>query len=498
MSNSPAYTELAALHGRLYRFGHVAAMLSWDRNTMMPPGGSAARAGAEAELSSFIHGLRRDPRLAELIRRAQDEPLEELERANLREIRRDWREANALPETLVAAQTLAAARCEHAWRRQRPANDWEGFLGNFRDVVHLAREEALRLAEATGLKPYDALVDRYEPGMTGVELDRIFGALRQWLPDLVARARERQRGESVVAPAGRFPLADQRALGHALMTLLGFDFAAGRLDESAHPFTGGVAEDVRITTRYREDDFRPALRSTLHETGHARYAQGLPRAWLGQPVGRARSYAIHESQSLFVEMQVGRNRAFVGLLPPLLRVHFGERAGFDGDNLYRLFTRVAPGPIRVEADEASYPAHVILRYEIERALIEGEIEAEDLPPLWDERMMQLLGIDTRGDFRDGCLQDVHWAQGAFGYFPSYTLGAMYAAQWFASLRRAVPDVEARIAAGELQPVFDWLAENIWSQASRWETPELTRRASGEPLDPAHFRAHLEARYGGST
>jgi carboxypeptidase Taq len=182
----------------------------------------------------------------------------------------------------------------------------------------------------------------------------------------------------------------------------------------------------------------------------------------------------------------------------MLRAHLGELTGFDADNLHRLLTRVAPGPIRVSADEASYPMHIVLRYEVERALISGEIEAEDIPALWDEKMMKLLGVDTRGNYRDGCMQDVHWTEGAFGYFPSYTLGAMHAAQWFVCLRREIPDIDARIAAGDLRLLFDWLAANIWSQASRWATPELVRRASGGDLDPACFRAHLEARYLGAA
>jgi carboxypeptidase Taq len=236
---------------------------------------------------------------------------------------------------------------------------------------------------------------------------------------------------------------------------------------------------------------------TIHETGHARFEQNLPRDWLGQPIGLARSYGIHESQSLSFEMQLARGRAFVGVLSPLLTAHFGAQPAFAADNLHRLLTRVKPGLIRVDADEVTYPAHVILRYEIERALIEGEIEVDDIPSLWDEKMQALLGIDTRGDYRNGCMQDVHWTEGAFGYFPSYTLGAMYAAQWFAAMRREVPDLDQRIAAGDLAPVFDWLNTNIWSQASRWDTPELVTRASGEALNPRHFRAHLEARYLGA-
>jgi carboxypeptidase Taq len=491
---APAYAELTRVHSRLHRYNHVASIVGWDRNAMMPPRGNEARAAAAAELQALIHRTRTDPRLPDWLRAAEAEALDAIARANLREMRRDWRDANALPDSLVEAKTLAGARCEHAWRSQRPANDWRGFLENFREVVRLSREEAKLLADETGLSRYDALMDRYEPGVRAADIDRIFGEVRQWLPNLIRRAQAKQAREPAVAPQGPFPVAAQRALNREVMTLLGFDFSAGRLDESAHPFSGGVPEDVRLTTRYNEADFARSLLGTIHETGHARYEQNLPRDWLGQPVGTARSYGLHESQSLSFEMQLARSRPFIGLLAPLLVKHFGSQPAFEPDNLYRLWTRVKPGFIRVDADEVTYPAHIILRYEIERPLIEGEIEAEDIPALWDEKMPALLGLDTRGNYKDGCLQDVHWSDGAFGYFPSYTLGAMYAAQWFAAIRRAVPDIDARVAAGELAPVFNWLHDHVWSQASLWETPELVLKASGEALDPRYFRAHLESRY----
>lgn len=494
MAAAAKYAELCRVWARLYRFNHLSAIVGWDRNAMMPPNGNAARAAAEAELHTLIHRTRTEPRLTGLLQAAEQEALTDLERANLREMRRDWRDATALPESLVEAKTLAGAACEHAWREQRPANDWPGFLDNFREVVRLSREEARLLAAETGLSPYDALMDRYEPGVRAADMDRIFTDVKTWLPDLVTRVQSKQRSEQVAAPVAPFPVPAQRKLNHAVMELLGFDFAAGRLDESAHPFSGGVPEDVRLTTRYREEDFAQSLLGTIHETGHARFEQNLPREWLGQPLGNARSYGIHESQSLSFEMQLARSRAFVGLLSPLLAAHFGAQPAFAADNLYMLFTRVKPGLIRVDADEVTYPAHVILRYEIERALIEGAIEADDIPALWDEKMLSLLGIDTRGNYRNGCMQDVHWTEGAFGYFPSYTLGAMYAAQWFAAMRRVTPDLDQRIAAGDLAPVFDWLKQNVWSQASRWDTPELVMRASGEALNPRHFRAHLETRY----
>jgi carboxypeptidase Taq len=263
---------------------------------------------------------------------------------------------------------------------------------------------------------------------------------------------------------------------------------------STHPFCGGVPEDVRITTRYTEDDFMRSMMGIVHETGHARYEQNLPRETVSLPVGRARSMGIHESQSLSFEMQLGRSPAFLALIAPLVRQHLGDQAAFTPDNLARLYTRVHPGLIRVDADELTYPAHVILRYEIERDLINGQIEPDDIPALWDEKMAQYLGVDTRGNYQNGCLQDIHWTDGSFGYFPSYTLGAMYAAQYFATIRDQHPELDARIAAGDLSPLFDWLKGNIWTQASRWPTPELVQRATGEPLNPAHFKAHLQRRY----
>ncbi len=494
MPATPAYDTLTQTYARLHRLGHLQSLAGWDQAAKMPPKGNAARAAALTEMAALLHRMRTDPVLADHIARAEQESLSDLQRANLREIRRDWRRANALPEALVQRRQMAGSRCEHAWRQQRPANDWQGFLGNFREVLAVAREEAERLSERSGLSRYDALMDRFEPGMTSATVDRLFGEVRAWLPGLISQARERQSREALIAPVGPFPLQAQRQLCERVIGLLGFDFEAGRLDVSAHPFCGGVPEDVRLTTRFSEDDFLGSLLGTVHETGHGRYEQNLPRDWLGQPVAEARSMAVHESQSLSFEMQLGSHPGFVAQLAPLVVQAFGAQPAFEPGNLHRLMTRVKPGFIRVDADEVTYPAHVILRYEIERALVEGEIEAEDIPALWDQKMMELLGIDTRGNYRDGPLQDVHWTEGGFGYFPCYSLGAMFAAQWFAAMRRVMPDLDARIAAGELDAVFDWLRDHIWSQASRWTTDELALRASGETLNPAHFKAHLESRY----
>lgn len=492
-----AYQDLAARQQRLHRLSHLQAIAQWDQAANMPAQGNEARSLALAEMDGLLHQLATDPALKDLLDTAATEGLDDTQRANLREIGRAWRAANALPQSLVEAKSLANNRCEHAWRTQRPANDWAGFVPNLREVLKIARQEAEFLSQSSGLSKYDALMDNYEPGMRSSEVERAFAPLRQWLPGLIRDVLAKQSKESVIEPVGPFPTVAQKALGLDAMRLMGFDFAAGRLDESTHPFCGGVPEDVRMTTRYREDNFLPALMGVIHETGHGRYEQGLPRELLGQPIARARSMGIHESQSLSFEMQLGSHPAFAGLLAPLLVKHFGDQPAFAPDNLHKLLTRVQPGYIRVDADEVTYPAHILLRFDIERALIEGQAEVEDIPALWDAKMAELLGLDTRGNFKDGPMQDVHWPAGLFGYFPCYTLGAMYAAQWFATMRRQQPGLDAQIAQGQLGGVFDWLRANVWQNASRFETPELVQRASGEALNPAHFEAHLRSRYLGA-
>ncbi|QMI05129.1 carboxypeptidase M32 [Citrobacter sp. RHB25-C09] len=488
------YQELTRTFLRLSRFSHLSAIASWDMFTMMPPGGSTARGEALAELSVLEHQIITDPKIAQWIAAAAEEDLNDVEQANLREIARLHTQASLLPASLVEAKSLAGSRCEHAWRSQRPANDWQGFSANLKEVVKLSREEAKLRADVKGSSPYDALLDIYEPDMTSAQLDVLFADLKSWLPDLLNRAVEKQTQQTLIPPAGPFPTEIQRQLGLETMATLGFDFNAGRLDISAHPFCGGVPNDVRITTRYNENELLSALFGVIHETGHARYEQNLPKTWPGQPVALARSTAIHESQSLFFEMQLGRSNAFLRRLIPAVKRLFGDQPAFSEQNFIAWNQRVKPGFIRVDADEVSYPAHVILRYEIERALINGDIEVEDIPALWNEKMQSWLGISTEGNYRDGCMQDIHWTDGGFGYFPSYTLGAMYAAQLFSAAKRALPDLDSQIAQGELTALFDWLRQNIWQHGSRFTTAQLMTQATGEPLSSRHFRAHLEARY----
>ena len=295
-------------------------------------------------------------------------------------------------------------------------------------------------------------------------------------------------------PRGPFPVAAQRRVAMMLMDKIGFDFAHGRIDESAHPFCGGTPDDVRLTTRYDEADFATALMGTLHETGHALYQRGLPAEWRRQPVGAARGMAVHESQSLLLEMQVCRSRAFAAFAAPLLAEIFGgDPASWQPEGFYRRQIAVRPGPIRVDADEVTYPAHVILRYRLEQAMIAGDLVPRDLPGAWADGLKALLGIAPASD-REGVLQDIHWYDGAWGYFPTYTLGALIAAQLFAAARAAVPGLVDGIGRGEFAPLFEWLRQNVHGKGSLLSTAELVQSATGAPLGTAAFEAHLRERY----
>lgn len=490
-----AFKQLVAHSQKISHFNHLAAIVGWDQAAVMPAGGNQARSNAMAELSVHLHTLHTQPQLSDWFAQAEQESLTSQETATLRELKRQWQQANILPEKLVQAKSLAGSKCEHAWRTQRGQNDWKGFEKNWAEVVALSQEEAQIRAEATGLTPYDAMLDIYEPGTSSASLDILFNNVKTWLPDLIDQVIEKQKTEHYLEPTGQFDTLKQKQLGLEVMKLLQFDFEHGRLDESVHPFCGGVPSDVRITTRYDENEFVQSLMGIVHETGHARYEQGLPKSLAGLPSGEARSMGIHESQSLFFEMQVGRSEAFIQHLAKLAGSHFDQHdsALFAQDNFQKLYTRVKKDFIRVDADELTYPAHVILRYEIERDLINGNIKHTDVPELWDSKMQQYLGLSTQGNFKNGCMQDIHWTDGAFGYFPSYTLGAMYAAQFMASMKQSV-DVDGAIISGDLTPIFSWLSDNIWSQGSLLTTDELVKQATGETLNAEHFKQHLIQRY----
>ena len=490
-----AYSDLKARFHKRSAIEGALATLQWDRAAMMPTGGAEARAEQVAVLETLAHEIVAAPELPELLEAAAAEDLGEGDRANLAEMRHAWVHAAAVPADLVAALARAGAACEMAWRAARPAADFAAVLPHLEALLKLVREEAAAKAAALGVSPYDALLDGYEPGGKSAEIDSIFADLAAFLPGFLDRVLERQASRPDPLPLpGRFPAETQRILVRRVMAAMGFDFSHGRLDESAHPFCGGIADDVRLTTRYDETDAFSGVFGVIHETGHALYERGLPADWRDQPAGAARGMSLHESQSLTMEMQAGRGRAFLSWLAPVLAEAFGgEGPAWSVENFIALAQRVERGFIRVEADEVTYPAHVILRYRLERAMVAGDLALRDLPGAWNAGMRDLLGV-TPPDDRLGCLQDIHWYDGAWGYFPTYTLGAMTAAQLFAAAKAATPGLEEALARGDFAPLLGWMRAHVHARASLLPTSEVLRRATGKPLDAQAFKAHLTARY----
>lgn len=489
-----AYRRLEEHFEEIDRLGQVLATLRWDDAVVMPTGGADARAEQMATIEGIRHDRLTDERVGRWLAEADEERLDDWQRANLREMRRSHRHAESVPSDLIREFRRRRSACEATWRQARPDDDFERVAPRLQKVVEAAREIAQIKAEAFGVEPYDALLDRFEPGMTSARIDEVFGDLEDFLPGFIDEVVDRQsRRSDPVEPQGRFEVADQEDFAEGLMEAWGFDFDHGRLDVSAHPFCGGHPEDVRLTTNYDETNVRRATMAVLHETGHALYNRGVPADWRGQPVGRPRSAGVHESQALFTEMQVGRSPAFARWIAPMLVEAFGDDPAWSPENIHRLDTDVRRSLIRVDADEVTYPAHVMVRYRLEKKMIAGQLDADQLPGAFNEGMERLVGVVPDTD-RDGCMQDVHWMDGMFGYFPTYTLGAMMAAQLFDAASRQIGDVDQAIEDGEFEVLLEWLRDNIHSAGSRYETDELLREATGSRLDSTYFKDHLRQRY----
>ncbi|MCS6930855.1 MAG: carboxypeptidase M32 [Acetobacteraceae bacterium] len=488
-----ALARLSARFSRIAALEEAAGMLHWDAAAMMPEGGAAARAEQLATLAGLSHELLIAPEVAADLAAAEAEG--EWQAANLRLMRRAHARAACLPTALVERSARANSACEKLWRRAKAAADFALVAPALSEVLACQREIAARLSDALGLSPYDSLMDGHQPGVTAAEVEPVFAAYEAFLREALPRAEAIQAAKPAPIPLpGPFPAAAQRALCRSLAERVGLEPAHFRLDESLHPFCGGTPTDVRITTFYDEADVAKALLGVLHESGHALYERGLPAAWARQPVGQAAGMAVHESQSLIIEMQACRSDAFLSWLGPRLHEAFGgDPAPYAPENLARVWRRVGRGFIRVDADELTYPAHVILRFRLERALIAGELEVPELPAAWNEGMRGLLGI-TPPDDAKGCLQDIHWHDGAFGYFPSYTLGAMAAAQLMAAARAVTAGLDEALARGDLSPLVGWLRAKVHAQGARLGFQDLLREATGKPLDPADFMAHLTRRY----
>jgi carboxypeptidase Taq len=495
MSASP-YKQLEQEFKRLHAFRGALSLLRWDAAVMMPRGSADVRGEQLAALETEHHALLTSPRITRLLDRAQanSQGLADWQIANLREMRRQRDHAIATPVSLISRLTKATSRAESLWLEARRQGKFEVFAPALEEVVNLVRDKAALLGQALNLAPYDALVDEFTPGISAAEIDTLFKTLSRRLPSLIREAIALQERRPVLPLTGKFPANKQRALVVEIMKVIGFPFDKGRIDESEHPFTEGVPGDIRVTTRFDTSDLFSGLLGALHETGHAMYDLGLPQDWRDQPVGRDRGMALEESQSLFIEMLVCRSRPFLRYLKPLLEKHFAVTGPeWEVENLYAHLTRVRRGLIRVDADELTYPLHVMLRHELERKLLTGELAVRDLPSAWNAGMEQRFGIRPSND-TEGCLQDIHWAVGSFGYFPSYALGAIIAAQLYESLRADVTDLDEQISRGEFSGLFAWLRKHVHGVGARVTVNELLKDATGKPLTGAPFVRYVEGKY----
>jgi carboxypeptidase Taq len=495
MAQTP-YKQLEQEWKRLHAFRGAMAILRWDAAVMMPRGSADIRGEQLAALETEYHALVTAPRITRLLDRAQASTggLEDWQIANLREMRRQRDFAIATPVALVSRLAKAASKAEAKWLLARESGKFEDFAPHLEDVVNLVRDKAQLLGQSRNLSPYDALMDEFSPGLTSGEIDGMFKALGRRLPGLIREVLVRQEQRPLLAITGKFTANKQRGLAVEIMKAVGFPFDRGRLDESEHPFTEGVPGDVRVTTRFDTAEPFSGLLGALHETGHAMYDVGLPVEFADQPVGRDRGMALEESQSLLMEMVVCRSRAFVTYLKPLLEKHFGVSGPeWSEENLYAHLTRVKRGPIRVDADELTYTMHIQLRYELENQLLEGSLAVRNLRDAWNAGMEQRLGLKPANDL-EGVLQDVHWAVGSFGYFPSYALGAVIAAQLFEAIREAVPDIDSQIARGEFAGLMGWLKQNVHGQGARVSTQELLKLSTGKPLSATAALRYLETKY----
>lgn len=493
-----AYESLCAHTRETALLSSTAGLLQWDEETYLPPAGGEYRAEQQAYLARLVHQRQTDPKVGDWLDELADSDLAADPHSDsgavIRQLRRDYDKKTKLPESLVAELSRMSSLGQQAWKEARKADDFATFQPLLEKTIELKKQEA----EAVGYdqSPYDALLDDYEPGETAANLTTVLGDLRAELTPLVEQVTASGKRPDSSILTRSYPIATQEAFGKQAAKAIGFDFAAGRLDVTAHPFCGGAGpRDIRLTTRYDAKEFAGAFFSTLHEAGHGIYEQGLPADQFGLPLGEAVSLGIHESQSRMWENLVGRSRSFwQHFFEPLTDTFPEALSGVDLQAFYFAVNEAKPSLIRTESDEATYNLHIIVRFELEQALLAGNLSVADLPAAWNEKYREYLGIEPPSD-ADGVLQDVHWSAGLFGYFPTYTLGNLYASQLFVAAGQALGDLDEQFASGEFQPLRDWLRTNIHQHGRRYAAGELAERATGKPLSHEPLITHLRSKYG---
>ena len=489
-----AYQELIERSRELSRINAIGSLASWDQEVNMPPGGSASRAEMVSFAAELYHQKLTEPRFGELLKIAQTGKLSAGEAANVREWRREYDRGVKLPDEFVVRAARLYSESFDIWQKAKRESNYALFAPNLGKIIDTGREEARYLGGAQN--PYDALLDKFEEGLTAVKCDALFTQLKASMVPLLRKLKTaKNKPPRDLFQGASFNIEKQRAFGQQVSAALGFDYNAGRLDVSEHPFTNRIdTGDVRITTAFHLKDPLDALFSTVHESGHGIYEQGLLPEYRGTPLGSTSSMSIHESQSRFYENHLARSRPFWAYWFPKFREIFkSETAGIGFDDFYRFVNRVEPSLIRTAADEFTYHLHIIIRFEIERDLLNGKLDASQLPEVWRQKYKSYLGVDVPDDAH-GVLQDVHWSWGSFGYFPTYSFGSAYAAQIEAAMHRDIPSLDESIGKGEFSVPRVWLNEHIHKYGCLYTPSELIKQATGKPFDPADLINYLNNKF----
>ncbi len=483
------YDDLMAHERETQALAQVMGRLGWDQETMMPRGAAPQRGEEMSAMEGVLHARRMNPRIGEWLEKIDAETLDDVGRANLRHIRRSFDRASKVPSALAARIARVTSEAQGIWAEARADNDFAAFAPTLTEVLSLKREEGQALAG--GGDVYDAMLQDYEPGATGAGIEAMFGALRPELTRLRAAVRE---AEAPPQLSGSFDEGAQMKLTRQLAKTFGYDMSMGRVDKAVHPFSSGSGLDVRITTRTNEFDPFNCFYSTIHEVGHAAYEQGISREYLLTPLGSGVSMGVHESQSRIYENQLGRSRAFTGWLFGQMKEAFGDFGVADEDTFYRVVNRVSDGYIRTEADELQYNLHVLLRFDLERALVSHDLQVSDLEAAWNDRFKADFGFAV-DKASHGVLQDVHWSVGLFGYFPTYSLGNVYAGCLHDAMRRDLPDLDDELATGVTASATGWLRENVQRHGGLFEAREVIKKAIGAEPDELPLLAYLEKKFG---
>ncbi|MEP6020321.1 MAG: carboxypeptidase M32 [Paracoccaceae bacterium] len=483
------FDALMAFDRETRALGQISGRLGWDQETMMPHGAMEQRAEEMAAMEAVLHARRTDPRVGAWLAAIGTDVPDDVSRAKLREIRRSYDRANKVPADLAKTLARVTSTAQGKWAAARADDDFAAFRPVLEQVVALKREEGAALAQGGDL--YDAMLNDYEHGMTGAALEDMFAELRPALVELRSAILDRPAPSDLT---GTFDEDAQLTLSTKLALAFGYNLDNGRIDKAVHPFSSGSGLDVRITTRTNPDDPFNCFYSTIHEVGHAAYEQAIDPGYLLTPLGRGVSMGVHESQSRIYENQIGRSRAFTGWLFGEMQSAFGDLGVADRDAFYTTVNKVQKGYIRTEADEVQYNLHVMLRFDLERALMSGDLSVADLEAAWNDRFKADFGyaVDKPSN---GVLQDVHWSVGLFGYFPTYSLGNVYAGCLNEALREAVPDLDNQLALGDTSQATQWLRENLQRHGGLYEPVDVIARASGRDISPKPLIAYLKTKFG---